>query len=58
MFAVGCGLKFVQLLQHFEHLGAALSSALEIFVNTYGVTSIVGEIMRYFVSWLTDLRLV
>ena len=42
----GCGLKFVQLLQHFEHLGAALSSALEIFVNNYGVTSVVGDIMR------------
>ena len=46
MFALGCSLKFLQLMQHFEHVAGPLAEAVQIFTQELGVRSIAGDIMR------------
>ena len=43
---LGCSLKFLQLMQHFEHVAVPLAEAVEIFTKVLGVKSIAGDIMR------------
>ena len=43
---LGCSLKFLQLMQHFEHVANPLAEAVQIFTNNLGVKSIAGDIMR------------
>ena len=48
MTVVGCRLKLLQLLQHFEHLASALAQAVHTFALEFGATTMVSEMMRYF----------
>ena len=44
---VGCRLKLLQLLQHFEHLASPLAQAVNTFALEFGATTMVSEMMRY-----------
>ena len=44
--STGASLKIVQLLQHFEHLVQPLAQAVEMFINEFGVKSVVSEVIR------------
>ncbi|XP_070560344.1 condensin complex subunit 1-like [Ptychodera flava] len=44
--SLSASLKIIQLLQHFEHLCCPLAQAVDMFVNEFGVKSVVSEIMR------------
>lgn len=44
--SIGVSLKIVQLLQHFEHLVQPLAQAVEMFINEFGVKSVVSEVIR------------
>ena len=43
---IGCSLKIIQLLQHYEHLTTHLAVAVGVFVEEFGVKSIVANVMR------------
>jgi len=45
-YGLGVSLKIVQLLQHFEHLVQPLAQAVEMFINDFGVKSVVSEVIR------------
>ncbi|XP_015767731.1 PREDICTED: condensin complex subunit 1-like [Acropora digitifera] len=45
-YGLGVSLKIVQLLQHFEHLVQPLAQAVEMFINEFGVKSVVSEVIR------------
>ena len=46
-FLAGCGLKILQLLQHFEHLASPMAQGIELFTVDYGMKSMVPDIMRW-----------
>ncbi|KAI0222052.1 Condensin complex subunit 1 [Lamellibrachia satsuma] len=43
---LGCRLKLLQLLQHFEHLASPLAQAVHTFALEFGATTMVSEMMR------------
>ncbi|XP_060069329.1 condensin complex subunit 1-like [Ylistrum balloti] len=44
--SLGCSLKLVQLVQHFEHLVAPLAQTLQVITEEFGVKTVLCEITR------------